>query len=111
MDYGLSTMDYGQAYNDGMSFPQVTVAPSAAKRVRHGDCWVFRDELRDPLPSVANGELVELTDEQGTFLAYAFSSMSSSVAARVLSTERAHPWNRALLAERLTAAIEGRRAV
>jgi len=91
-----------------MAYPQLTVLPSAAKRIRHHDCWVFRDELASPTPSLAHGEAVELIDRQGAFLGYAFYSAAAHVAARVLSTDREAPVDRALLARRLRAALARR---
>jgi len=99
-------------YNVGMSsFPQVRLAPSAAKRVRHFDCWVFRDELLPPALSIPDGDIVELLDRNGTFLGYAFYSGRAHVAARVLSLERDRPPNRAWLLERLSRAIAARTAI
>jgi 23S rRNA (cytosine1962-C5)-methyltransferase len=94
-----------------MSYPQIQVAPSAAKRIRHYDCWVFRDELIARTHPLANGEVVELTDRHSAFLAYAFYSTHSHIAARVVSTDRARPVDRALLSARLTMAMARRRAV
>ena len=94
-----------------MACPQLEVAPSAAKRIQHFDCWVFRDELTTPPSSIPNGEIVELIDRHNTFLAYAFYSARSHIAARVISTERDRPCDRALLAERLLSAIAKRAAV
>jgi len=109
-----------------MALPQVIVAASAEKRVRNFDCWVFRDELTPlrarpggpgPAPAIAtggpgdapaNGEVVELTDRRGTFLAYAFYSAHSHVAARVVSTEQRQPVDRDLLSRRLAAAVRRR---
>ena len=94
-----------------MPHPQLTVAPSAAKRVRHFDCWVFRDELAGAAPSLPNGELVELIDQRNVFLAYAFYSAGSHIAARVISADKNRSCDRALLAERLAAAIAKRETV
>ena len=92
-----------------MALPQLTVSASAAKRISHFDCWVFRDELRaDGQAAVPNGEVVELVDGSGTFLAYAFWSAHSHIAARIVSTDRARPIDRALLVERLKRAIARR---
>ena len=92
-----------------MAVPQLIVSSSAAKRLRHFDRWVFRDELVAPPTALPNGELIELTDQQGTFLGYAFYSEHSHIAARVVSTQRHQPVDRALFAQRLTAAIKDRR--
>ena len=103
--------DWTMVYNGGMLFPQVRLAASAAKRVRHFDCWVFRDELLPPALSIPDGDIVELLDRNGTFLGYAFYSGRSHVAARVLSLDRDQPPNRAWLAERLSRAIAARAGV
>jgi 23S rRNA (cytosine1962-C5)-methyltransferase len=91
-----------------MILPQLTVAPSAEKRIRNFDCWVFRDELTVPREAPPDGEVVELTDRRGGFLAYAFHSAHSRVAARVVSTDQRHPVDRDLLFRRMTAAVAQR---
>ncbi len=92
-------------YNGFVMIPQVAIAISAAKRVQHFDCWVFRDELINPVQDIANGESVELIDQHGTFLAHAFYSTASHIAARVVSTARDQPIDRALLCRHLEAAL------
>ena len=94
-----------------MNIPQLVIAPTAAKRVRNYDAWIFRDELQAPGEPVPDGELVELIDREGRFIAYAFYSSTAHVAARAASLDRARPFDRALLAERLSQAIERRRAI
>ena len=94
-----------------MSSPQLPIAPSAAKRLRHDDCWVFRDELIAPVPPVADGELVELTDQHGAFVASAWYSRNSHIAARAVSTEPSRAIDRAFLAERIQRAIHRRESI
>ncbi len=94
-----------------MAYPQLVVSPSAAKRIRNYDCWVFRDELVTPEPSLANGEPVELTDRHGTFLACAWYSSRSHIAARVISTEQQRPIDRPLLAQKIQTSIARRRTL
>ena len=94
-----------------MVAPQLAVSPSAAKRVQHYDGWVFRDELLPSGHSLTHGTVVELIDRHGTFLAYAFYSAHSHIAARVVSVSKDQPVDRALLAERLTTALAKREAV
>lgn len=91
-----------------MVSPQLSVSSAAAKRIAHFDCWVFRDEFLPAQSSPANGEVVELTDPHGTFLAYAFYSAHSHIAARVVSARKDQPVTAALLADRVNAAIERR---
>ena len=94
-----------------MPCPILSVSPAAAKRVQHHDCWVFRDELDPPADPPPNGEVVELADRHGRFLAYAFYSGSSHIAARVVSLERDQTVDRSLLKRRLAAALERRQAI
>lgn len=94
-----------------MSVPQVVVAASAEKRIRNFDCWVFRDELTPPREAPANGDVVELTDRRGAFLAYAFYSARSHIAARVASLQHGEPVDRAWLAHRLKTAVNRRAEV
>ena len=91
-----------------MAYSQLTVSPSAAKRLRNFDCWVFRDELIPQHPAPASGEVVELVDPHGAFLAYAFYSAQAHIAARVISAQPTEPVERALFAERLRSAIAKR---
>ena len=91
-----------------MPFPRLAVSPSAAQRIRHYDCLVFHDELVPSTQPPAHGEVVELIDHHATFLAYAFYSAHSHIAARVVSIERNQPIDRALFSQRLRAAIAKR---
>ena len=91
-----------------MPLPRLTIGPPAAKRVRHFDCWVFRDELLGPAPDAAHGGIVELMDRDGAFVAYAFYSAHAHIAARVLSIEQDRLPDRAFFAERLTSALARR---
>jgi 23S rRNA (cytosine1962-C5)-methyltransferase len=94
-----------------MSLPQLTINPSAAKRLANFDCWVFRDELAGFPDGLNNGELVELVDRRSAFLGYAFYSTTSHIAVRVVSGDRNQPVDRALLAHRLTIAIQRREGI
>lgn len=94
-----------------MALPQITVEPSAQKRIRNFDCWVFRDELISPRDPPPNGAVVELIDRHGTFLAYAFYSARSHIAARVVSLKWQEPMDRALLLRRINTAISRRAGV
>src|SRR3989338_8974233 len=95
-------------YNTAMPYPQLTVSPEAAKRLRIFDCWVFRDELIQPPQALPSGEPVELIDRHGAFLGYAFYSATARIAARVLSRDPSMPVERALFAQRLAEALARR---
>jgi 23S rRNA (cytosine1962-C5)-methyltransferase len=92
-------------------YPQLEVALSAAKRIQNFDCWVFRDELTPPHEPLPNGQVVELLDQNGSFLAYAFYSSHSHIACRVVSTKRDEPIDRALLARRIKTALAQRESI
>ncbi len=91
-----------------MAYPQATVSAVAAKRIRHFDRWVFRDELETVPAGIPGGDLIELIDRSGAFLAYAFYSTGSPIAARVVSANRDEPITRELFGNRLKAAITRR---
>ncbi|MBI3323697.1 MAG: class I SAM-dependent rRNA methyltransferase [Candidatus Omnitrophica bacterium] len=92
-----------------MTLPRVTIAAPAVKRVRNDDCWVFQDEVARTDRSPGAGEIVEVVDRQGTFLAYAFYHARSHIALRVVSTSQARPIDGTLVGERLSQAIAKRR--
>ncbi len=90
-----------------MAAPQLTISAAAAKRLRHFDVWVFRDELNGAAEA-PHGAAVELCDPDGTFVAHAWYSAASHIAARVVSTDRGQPIDRTLLTARLTHAVAKR---
>ena len=94
-----------------MPCPIVSVSNAAAKRVRNHDCSVFRDELQAPAGGWPGGEVVELADRHGRFLAYAFYSPSSHIAARVVSTDQTQPVDRALIRRRIAEALARRQTL
>ena len=98
-------------YNGAMGLPCVQIAPQAAKRLRNYDCWVFRDEVTHVDESLNLGDVAEVVDGHGTFVAYAFYSPHSHIALRVVSTVKDQPVDRGLLVRRLKEAIARRRTV
>ena len=91
-----------------MAFPQIAVALNAAKRVRNFDCTVFKDELLRPDGSIPPGEVVEVVDPRGAFLAMAFYHPQARVALRIVSTSAGEPVDRPFLGARLRQAISAR---
>ena len=94
-----------------MSAPTITVSEQAAKRLRNYDCWVFQDELPHPDSSLPPGEIVEVVDRDGAFVAYAFYNPRSHIALRSVSLCAEEPIDRSLIARRLARAIARRRAL
>ena len=61
---------------------------TVATRVALGHPWVYRNEL-PPLPSdLPPGELVELADPKGRFVAIGYCNLKSVISVRILSRER-----------------------
>ncbi len=95
-----------------MPLPDLTVNWRASARLRHGHAWVYRSDLLDIPPDIAPGSLVILRDEGTNFIATAFYSTTSQIAARVLSgpnltADAVVP----LVRERLLAAFAYRRRI
>lgn len=92
-----------------MALPQFLITAQAAKRIRHHDCWVFPDELlRGADETLPPGEPVEIVDQYGIFLAYAFYNPRSHIALRVTGLAQESPPNRRWLEQRLRASIAKR---
>jgi len=58
------------------------------RRFKQGHPWVYSNELQDSPKAVEPGELVELRDAAGDFLAYGFGNPNSLIAFRTLSRKK-----------------------
>ncbi len=88
---------------------QRIVGPESVRMLELGHPWIIADSYTKQWPAGAAGDLVELTDERGRFLATALLDPADRIVARVLGRERLRldrPW----LAKRLQAAVDLRRA-
>ena len=90
-----------------MALPRIRINTDAAKRLRNHNAWVFRDELLDP-PSAAAGDVVEITDERGHFVARGFYHPTAHIALRVVATTPDEELGSAFWERRLRAAIDRR---
>ncbi len=78
------------------------------RRLAAGHLWVFSNEIdteRTPLSAFAPGELVELRTHRGGFVGYAYVNPHALICARILSHAAARPPDRALIEQRLRAAL------
>ncbi|MBI2353795.1 MAG: class I SAM-dependent rRNA methyltransferase [Deltaproteobacteria bacterium] len=85
-----------------------TVGPETVRMLELGHPWVVADGYTRKWPASQAGQVVELCDGQGRFLATALLDPQERIVARVLARERMRlerPW----LTNRLRAAIELRR--
>jgi len=58
------------------------------RRFKQGHPWVYSNELQDSPKGVQPGELLELNDAGGAFLAYGFGNPSSLIAFRAISRQK-----------------------
>jgi 23S rRNA (cytosine1962-C5)-methyltransferase len=86
-----------------------SVGPESVRMIELGHPWIIADDFTKRWPAGNSGDLVELTDERGRFLATALLDPAERVVARVLSRERM-TLDRAWLTKRLRGAIELRLA-
>ncbi|KAF0216284.1 MAG: hypothetical protein FD174_3738 [Geobacteraceae bacterium] len=84
---------------------QWTVGSESMRMVELGHPWIIADAYTKRWPPGKSGDVVELTDEKGRFLATALLDPAERVIARVLARERMrldHTW----LSKRLQSAIQ-----
>jgi 23S rRNA (cytosine1962-C5)-methyltransferase len=87
---------------------QWAVGPDSVRMVELGHPWIIADTFTKKWPEGKCGELVELTDEKGRFLATAMLNPGEKIVARVLARAKM-TLDRSWLAKRLQSAIDLRR--
>ncbi|HEX2770413.1 MAG TPA: class I SAM-dependent rRNA methyltransferase, partial [Geobacteraceae bacterium] len=88
---------------------KLSVGPESVRMIELGHPWIIADDFTKRWPAGNSGELVELTDEKGRFLATAMLDPAERVVARVLARERM-ALDQAWLTKRMRGAIELRLA-
>src|SRR5437762_7443664 len=86
----------------------VLVKPDRVKKLRNQYPWLYADEVAEIQGEAQAGELVELRETRGDFIARAFFNPTSHIAARVLTLDPAEKINRAFFEGRFQRAL-GRR--
>lgn len=86
----------------------VTVKPDRVKKLLNQYPWLYADEIAEIRGEAQPGEIVELVQARGDFIALAFFNSGSHIAARILSYDRAEKINRAFFEKRLTRAMARR---
>jgi 23S rRNA (cytosine1962-C5)-methyltransferase len=84
------------------------IGPESVRMVELGHPWIIADGYTKRWPAGPAGQVVELSDDKGRFLASALLDPQERIVARVLSRERMR-LDRAWLATRIQAAIDLRR--
>jgi 23S rRNA (cytosine1962-C5)-methyltransferase len=91
----------------------MTLAPlqlkrNEGRRLRAGHLWVFSNEIdtsRTPLSAFEPGQDVELIDDTGKFLGFAYVNANSLICARLISRDRDYPPSASLISHRLNIAL------
>lgn len=86
----------------------IVVKPDRVKKLRNQYPWLYADEIADIQGDAQPGEIVELGETRGEFIARAFFSPTSHVAARVLTYDRTEKINRAFFEGRIAHALARR---
>jgi 23S rRNA (cytosine1962-C5)-methyltransferase len=84
------------------------IGPESVRMVELGHPWIIADAYTGRWPAGQAGQVVELTDDKGRFLASALLDPQERIVARVLSRERIQ-FDLSWLATRIQAAVDLRR--
>lgn len=86
----------------------VLVKPEAVKKLRNQYPWLYADEIAELRGDAQAGEVVELYDARGEFIARAFYNPTSHIRARVLTYDADEKIKRAFFETRLAQALARR---
>ena len=101
-----------QILSEHRSLPVLRLKRGEDRRIAAGHLWVFSNEVdtaSTPLAAFATGALVQMQSHRGQFVAYAYVNPHALICARIVGRDIAHPLDRALIAQRLDAALALRR--
>lgn len=87
-----------------MTIPLVRLKPNRDKPVRQGHPWIFSGAIEQIAPSAVDGELVDVTDSAGHWLARGYLNRRSQIQVRLLTTHE-QPIDENFWRARLAAAI------
>jgi 23S rRNA (cytosine1962-C5)-methyltransferase len=88
----------------GAARAAVRLRPGRQEGLRRGRPWVYRSEIAAVAGAPVTGDVVEVEDERGRFMARAFYHERSVLAARVLSREPDEPVDEGFFGRRIDAA-------
>lgn len=90
---------------------EVKLARNRKHRVLGGHPWVYRTEVEDITGDYRPGDIVEVVDTRGKFLARGYINPASQILVRILTRDPGEKINREFFARRIGAAVEYRRRV
>lgn len=88
-----------------MDEPKVAVSRRGAERLQRGHLWIYRADVEKVPAGVEAGDVVQVLDGRGRFLAKAFWSARSKISLRVVTRDE-EPVDEVFFARRLASAIE-----
>ena len=88
----------------------IRLKPGEEDRLLAGHLWIYRNELEKWPPSVAPGDLVDVSDSRGRFLGRGYLNPRSTICVRLLARERV-PIDQAFFTTRLRQALVWRERV
>lgn len=88
--------------------PRVTLSKNLQRSVLAGHPWLYREALEVP-PGLRTGQVVDLVERSGRFLGRGLLDGESPIALRLYTLDSREPVDEALVARRLTAALQARR--
>lgn len=86
------------------------VSAAAARNLRGGHPWVFRDSLRRPLDGLEPGATIRVDDEEGRVIGWGLVEPEGAVAVRMLSRDPEFRWDADTMGGRVAAAAAYREA-
>lgn len=86
----------------------VVVKPERVKKLQNQYPWLYADEIAEIRGDPYAGELVEIRDARGDFIARAFFSPTSHIAARIITYDASEKINRAFFERRFEQALARR---
>jgi 23S rRNA (cytosine1962-C5)-methyltransferase len=81
------------------------------KRIREGHLWIFSNEIEEPVEAKGEGEIVEVYDSRGNFLAKGYYNLHSLIAVRVLTYEKDERINGDFFFKRIEQALKYRHRI
>ena len=90
---------------------RITLRPGKEKPVINRHPWVFSGAIARIDDGITDGDIVDVVDARGQFLARGYVNRLSQIAVRLLTWDSHEPVDRALIRRRLEQAIQGRKGL
>lgn len=92
-------------------YPAVTISEAGEKFLKHGQMWMYRNNVVDLDETIENGAAVEILTTKGEYLGTGFLSKESHISVRILSKDREAVFDRAFFKSRMQFAYDFRKTL